>query len=456
VKYWYGVFFLLLTFAFSQQKLVVGYYPAWESSYFPAAKIKYNNLTHINHAFAYPDAQGNLKVSAGEKIPDADLITSAHAANVKVLLSLGGAGASGSFPAMTADSSARTKFVGNIVNFLETNNYDGVDIDWEGPSSTAEKNNMTLLVKTIHDSFQKNHAEWLITMAVGPTSWSGQWLDYASLKQNVNWFNIMTYDFHGSWSHCGHNSPLYSPSPLLCTDGSVDYSVSYLNVTRGIPKSQMIIGLPFYGYLFKCAANQYGLYKPIQSAEQLLYGDIVSRMGNATRVWDDVTHNAYLTFTPPDLISYDDSMSISLKCNYVKDKDLGGVMMWALGEDVVSNGSQPLMDAVGAAMFTVTDVYPSRSVPSPSEFSLSNNYPNPFNPSTTINFTIPYSASGTSHVRLNIYNILGEKIAALVNDDRSPGNYTVRWKADNVSAGVYFYSLEAGGSRVTKQMSLIK
>ncbi|NNG26410.1 MAG: T9SS type A sorting domain-containing protein, partial [Ignavibacteriaceae bacterium] len=73
------------------------------------------------------------------------------------------------------------------------------------------------------------------------------------------------------------------------------------------------------------------------------------------------------------------------------------------------------------------------------DFSLFQNFPNPFNPNTTIKYAIPFQ----SYVTVKIYNSLGEKIAELVNLNQSAGTYQVAWNASNVASGIYFYSMEA-------------
>ncbi|MBI2429899.1 MAG: T9SS type A sorting domain-containing protein [Ignavibacteriales bacterium] len=448
---------LFLISAHAQQKHVIGYYPGWYGVTFPASALKYNYLTHINHAFAFPDAEGNLKINAAYKIPDAALVSAAHTANVKVSLSLGGASESGNFPGVVADSLKRSKFISDIIDFLYSNNYDGVDLDWEGPANVTQKNNLTKFVIELDSALFKQDPDWLITMAVGATNWSGQWHDYAVLKQHIDWFNIMTYDFHGSWSHCGHNSPLYSPSGSSCLDGSIKASINYHNLTRGIPKNQLVVGMPFYGYRFECTAGQYGLYKPITKAEQLTYIDILSRLLHGTRVWDDVTKNPYITFTPPVLISYDDSLSISLKCQFSKENDLAGVMIWALGQDALSLSNQPLMEAVGTVMFADPNSISRYDQSIPQEYSLSNNFPNPFNPTTTIHFSIPSGIAVTrAHVRLTIYDLLGREVASLVDEEKAPGNYSVQWNADSFSSGTYLCRLESEHGVQTKAMILLK
>ena len=89
--------------------------------------------------------------------------------------------------------------------------------------------------------------------------------------------------------------------------------------------------------------------------------------------------------------------------------------------------------------------------PAPMQFELSQNYPNPFNPSTTIRFVLPK----TAHVSLNISNVLGQVVATLVNEERGPGFYDVKWNAA-VPSGVYFYRLQAGDFTEAKKMILLR
>jgi len=88
----------------------------------------------------------------------------------------------------------------------------------------------------------------------------------------------------------------------------------------------------------------------------------------------------------------------------------------------------------------------------PTEFTLSQNYPNPFNPSTQIEFSL----KNITKVTLNVYNIVGEKVATLVNENMDAGSYIVNFDASNFSSGVYFYELKADANRLVKKMTLLK
>ena len=87
-----------------------------------------------------------------------------------------------------------------------------------------------------------------------------------------------------------------------------------------------------------------------------------------------------------------------------------------------------------------------------STFYLSQNYPNPFNPDTKIN----YSAPNISFVTIKVYDVLGNEIATLINEEKKSGNYQVEFNGSNLSSGVYFYRMQAGNFSNTKKLILIK
>ncbi|MBD3232265.1 MAG: T9SS type A sorting domain-containing protein [candidate division Zixibacteria bacterium] len=89
---------------------------------------------------------------------------------------------------------------------------------------------------------------------------------------------------------------------------------------------------------------------------------------------------------------------------------------------------------------------------SPAEYTLSSNYPNPFNAQTNISFSLPEAGN----VRLNVYNLLGQNVATLVDGNMSAGQHTVNWDAANHASGVYLYKLQANDQVITKKMHLLK
>jgi hypothetical protein len=106
---------------------------------------------------------------------------------------------------------------------------------------------------------------------------------------------------------------------------------------------------------------------------------------------------------------------------------------------------------VGDSTLVVGDVR-TLQAPIPTEFSLHQNYPNPFNPSTNIGFAVKEK----SHVSLIVYNLLGQPVAALVNEDLLAGEYEAPFSSNGLASGVYFYRLVAGPFVETKKMLLLR
>ena len=99
-----------------------------------------------------------------------------------------------------------------------------------------------------------------------------------------------------------------------------------------------------------------------------------------------------------------------------------------------------------------TNVEDEGSILSPDSYNLAQNFPNPFNPTTSIRYSIPMR----SNVTLKVYDILGNEVASLVNEEKAQGVYTVTFDASHLSSGIYFYKLQSGSFVETKKMLLLK
>jgi len=88
----------------------------------------------------------------------------------------------------------------------------------------------------------------------------------------------------------------------------------------------------------------------------------------------------------------------------------------------------------------------------PKEFKLEQNFPNPFNPTTTIQYQLPQDAK----VTLKVYDILGSEVATLINAEQEAGYYEVNWNASNLASGVYIYRLQTGSFVSVKKMMLLR
>lgn len=100
---------------------------------------------------------------------------------------------------------------------------------------------------------------------------------------------------------------------------------------------------------------------------------------------------------------------------------------------------------------SATGIMDNRSI-SPSDFKLYQNYPNPFNPGTIINYQLPMN----NFVSLKIYNIVGQEIATLVNENQSAGSYKVNFDGKDLPSGIYFCRIQAGNYSAVKKMILLK
>lgn len=108
-----------------------------------------------------------------------------------------------------------------------------------------------------------------------------------------------------------------------------------------------------------------------------------------------------------------------------------------------------------------TDIDNNDLISAPDEFYLHQNYPNPFNPTTIIRYSIPdagtgHSVNGGLSVTLKVYDVLGNEVALLVNEEKSAGNYQIKFDASSLSSGVYFYSIQADNFFSVRKMLLLK
>ena len=314
---------------------------------YDSSQIPYNKLTHLIHVAlqAAPSGDGSIVISPGAIEPE--LVHRAHAAGVRVIVSVQGPAAA--FSKTAADADARARFAQALKDFVTQYGYDGVDIDWEVPAGPADVANCVALMKSIRDALPR--PAYLVSMAT--PSVPGHWgeYDFPSLTPLVDFFNVMTYDFHGPWTdHASHNSPLFPSAADTGHEGSLDDTVNaYLN-QFGVPPEKINLGLAFYGYEFPISALS-GACKCDKTVLSRNYGSYVKpridRDGWTSHM-DPIARVPYLVHEsdPPGFITYDDPASISRKVTYaLETRGLGGVFMWEISEDFDGSG-QDLMNAM--------------------------------------------------------------------------------------------------------------
>ena len=300
---------------------------------------------------------------------------------LKVMIACGGWGADGfSDAAETLES--RERFVNSVIAFNKQYRLDGLDMDWEYPGIPAagtrarqeDKENFTALMKALREGLDTLERKQILTFA--SAGWE-RYYDHVELDQVMKYadfMNVMTYDQAGGGSKFTmHHTALgqkewnniktvdakqfieaqtlqmeksgkeYKPQSV---EGIIDFCLK-----KGVKPEQLIIGAAFYGRAWKGVANvNNGLYQSNSGPYTggIGYKDLRSKYEqnpSFVRYWDDKAKAPYL-FSANDsiFITYDDTVSVRLKTEFVKEKSLGGIMFWQLGHDTKEKES--LLDAI--------------------------------------------------------------------------------------------------------------
>ncbi|MGA7155446.1 MAG: glycoside hydrolase family 18 protein [Acidobacteriaceae bacterium] len=334
-------------------KRLVAYYLFSDQTKTPsytAKNIPFKKLTHLIHVALVVGPEGDGQIEISKDAIERTLIPRAHRAKVRVLVCV--QGAASSFRSVAADPAARLHFAAAVKKFIEQYDYDGVDIDWEVPQGASDVANDVALMQALRAALPR--PRYLISMAT--PSEPGHWGDYdfRELTPIVDFYNVMTYDFHGPWvNHAGHNSPLFLNVNDPGHDGSIDDSMNlYLN-QLGVPAEKINLGTAFYGYespaselYAACAceksthAREYGSY-----IEPRVEGDGWKAHVDALAMAPYLTHEG----STPGFITYDDAASTARKVVYaLQVRNLGGVFMWELSGDF-DGKKQKLLDSMFTA-----------------------------------------------------------------------------------------------------------
>jgi chitinase len=328
----------------------------WNNPPYNASNIPYHQLTHIVHSNIAPAwaADGTLFIPEG--FLDPTLISRAHSAGVKVELCV--SGGPGLFVTIDADPTLRATFAQNIAAFAIANGYDGVDFDYEVPNNQAQAEQFTALIQDLRELMPAG--QYLISAAVSSSPGDYGVYDFPGMTPLLDFYNVMTYDFHGAWTnHAGHNSPLYL-SPLdPGQEGSLETSAVEFTTHFNVPAEQINLGTAFYGYAFDvyglwtfCANHQLCGNQGAPSVTYLQVEHLIAE-GAWAENFDDLAQAPYL-LDPADepfgFITYDSPSSTSAKVSYaLSQRHLGGVFMWELSQDYDGH-TQPLLSAMHNAL----------------------------------------------------------------------------------------------------------
>ncbi len=287
--------------------------------------------------------------------------------NLKVLISIGGASAANTtnFSTAAATESGRSLLASSCVDMFIKGNvaagvstadlFDGIDLDWEFPAA-ADKANFTLLATEFRTQLAtlgaNNNKAYLLTIAAPAGSQNYSNIQLAPVAAQLDFLNVETYDYHGTWeTTTNHAAPLFE-SPFdpargqgFYVDGTID---AYLDA--GVPAGKLVLGIPAYGRGWTGVPNRnHGLYQPSSAAAPSPSGDALATNGVATyQTLESFTLDGFALhhdlFSFADWLynpatetfwTYDDPASVTAKMAYANFRagGLGGAFEWAIKDD---------------------------------------------------------------------------------------------------------------------------
>lgn len=393
-------------------KTVIGYYPNWQwydrNGLVAPSTIQYEDYSIINYSFFAPQEDGSVAVTdpwadknlllgqinwsvapagydtewnygnAAYHYTNTSLISHAHNAGTQVLICIGGWTLSNLFPAIASDPTKRTQFAHSCCDIVRTFSCDGIDIDWEYPGF-AEHNgtpqdgeNYALLITELRDSLdqleQLSGSELLLTAACGASATHMQNVDWNVMVDKLDYINLMTYDYSGTWdSMTNHHTPLF-PDPNGMAENCVSWSVSHLMDVYNVPSTKINIGVAYYGKSIVTTGSpdlhvtSAGYADGVTfSADEgtPLYYNILNHLDEFEYHWDNDAHAPYLTGTNGlnTFVTYDDVNSTTDKANFILEHNLAGAIIWEITGDYVESqpgsgiiGSTPLSDALNETL----------------------------------------------------------------------------------------------------------
>jgi len=352
-----------------RRPLLVGYFPQWGVYNEPQYLVKnliapggaplvdqiiyaQGFVTNLRCSVADPKADLNWKFSAAQSVDgvaDSDegsfhgdlhqvQLLKRRFPGLRILISLEGRAADF---AEDAQPENREAFVRSCVDVFLKGNFapdihapgifDGIDVDWEYPHE-ADATNFEALLREFRRQMDGVRPGLTLSIAVGhgPRMYEGT--NFGEICKLVDQVGLMMYDFTGPW-----NKTTGFLAPLLASPerkgGTVDRSVTeYLNA--GVPAQKILMGVPFYGYGWRLVPeDENGLFQEGEAIHgDRPYSYIEGLMGEST-VYRDPVSGAPWLFDGDNFWTYEDSLSIKKKAEYVLDHSLGGMMIWELGED---------------------------------------------------------------------------------------------------------------------------
>ncbi|QIX00530.1 hypothetical protein AMS68_006047 [Peltaster fructicola] len=280
--------------------------------------------------------------------------------NLKVLLSIGGWTYSSNFAAPASTEQGRQTFAHSAVGLLKDLGFDGLDLDWEYPKSTAEAKDYTALLAAIRqelDSYActiSSQPHFLLSIACPAGPSNCQWLDVKGMDQYLDFWNIMAYDFAGSWdATSGHQANIYaSQQSPASTPFSIDHAVKWY-MQQDVHPQKLVLGMPLYGRAFQntdapgCAYNGVG-----EGSWENGVWDYKALPHPSAQVHVDQRAVASWSYDPASrtMVSFDTPTIATHKVQYIKNRQLGGAMWWESSGDLPVDNPDSLINLVAQGL----------------------------------------------------------------------------------------------------------
>ncbi|KAE9377607.1 glycoside hydrolase family 18 protein [Stipitochalara longipes BDJ] len=344
----------------SVSKRNVGYYESWANTRacqsVSPEQLNLDGFTSINFAFASFDAT-SFEITPMDSNSASLYSRFTNLKNNKpglqTFISVGGWSFTDPGPTqkaytnMVSSAGNRATFIKNIMKFMSSYGFDGVDLDWEYPGADdrggvpADTANYVALVKEMSAAFG---SKYQLTVTIPTSFWYLQHFDVANMQDSIGWFNLMAYDLHGVWdAESKFVGPYIAPHTNLT---EIDLALDLL-WRAGVDSSKVVMGQGWYGRSFTLQSSSCNTPNGVcqftggaqagpcsQSSGILDYQEIsdIIQTNKLQPVHDETAGVKWITWNSNQWVSYDDADTFKQKRDFANSRCLSGLMVWAMDQ----------------------------------------------------------------------------------------------------------------------------